>query len=73
MKQLSSGVITLSDKLEILTINRAAVALFEIEEADVVGKNLLFVSKNNSNFSSFFECTIELLSSDKGTWETTFG
>ncbi len=69
MKQLSSGVITLSDKLEILTINRAAVALFQIEEDAAIGKKLSSLSENNSNLSSFFECTGNLLSSDRKTWE----
>ncbi len=69
MKQLSSGVITLSDKLEILTINRAAVALFQIKEDAAVGKKLPSLSETNNNLSSFFNCTVDLLSSDKKTWE----
>jgi len=69
MKQLSSGVITLSEKTKISTINRAAAKLLEIEERKSTGIDLSSLATQNKNLSGLIEIIQTELTSAKSFWE----
>lgn len=69
LRQLSSGVITLSAEGELTTINDAAVQLLEISVAPSVGHQFLEVCGEHEHLSPFTEAISELMVSRAEQWQ----
>ncbi len=69
LRQLSSGVITLSAEGELTTINDAAVQLLEISVATSVGHQFLEVFGEHEHLSPFTEAISELMVSRAEQWQ----